>query len=159
MIALHISDCETVELVDLAAKEFKTTKTGAINRAVREALERCGQSTTVERPQPALGSEAALEARLRSDARGYVRLREQVSGKKSGTRLYVMLANHGPVGAATQLIMSSPSDGLRFLAEQNRLELAAERAALDPAYQHLFPPAVLARAQEHLDWATKIIQR
>jgi hypothetical protein len=157
-MAIHISDPETIALVERLAETLGSNKTAAINRGMREALERRDQSTAVEMPKPR-GAKADLHARLRRETVEYVRVREQVSGKKSGSRIYRMLSLHGPVETLRRLIMGGPSEGLRFLAERDRLDLAAENAAIDPAYESLIPANVRERALENLDYAREIIQR
>jgi hypothetical protein len=135
------------------------TKTAAIKLGVREALEKRSQPTIVETPKPRGGVKAELHARLHRETVEYVRLREQVTGKRSGSRVYGMLNRHGPIETLRRLIMGGPSEGLRFLAERDRLELAAENAALDPAYESLIPADARERALENLDYAREIIQR
>jgi hypothetical protein len=159
MMAIHISDPETVALVERLAEALGSNKTAAINRGMREALERRGHSTAVEMPKPRGGAKADLHARLRRETVEYVRLREQVSGKKSGSRIYRMLSLHGPVETVRRLVMGGPSEGLRFLAEQDRLDLAAENAAIDPTYEGLIPAEVREQAWENLDYVRKIVQR
>ncbi|MFZ1104923.1 MAG: type II toxin-antitoxin system VapB family antitoxin [Hyphomicrobiaceae bacterium] len=159
MPAIHISDVETIELVERLAETLGCTKTAAINRGMREALESRSQSTTVEMPKPRGGLKAQLHARLHHETVKYVRLREEISGKKSGSRVYGMLNRHGPVETVRRLVMGGPSEGLRFLAEHDRLELAAENAAIDPAYESLIQEDVRQRALQNLDYAREIIQR
>jgi hypothetical protein len=159
MMAIHISDPETIALVERLAETLGSNKTAAINRGMREALESRCQSTTVEGPKLRGGLKAELDARLRRETKDYVRLREAVSGSKSGSRIYVMLNRHGPVETVKRLMMGGPSEGLRFLAEHDRIDLAVENFVLDPAYENLFPAEVKVRAQENLDYARTIVQR
>jgi hypothetical protein len=157
-VAIHISDPETIKLVERLAETLGSNKTAAINCGMREALERRGQSTTVEMAKARGGIKADLLARLRRETVEYVRLKEQMSGKKSGSRVYRMLSLHGPVETLRRLIMSGPTEGLRFLAEHDRLDLAAETAASDPAYESLIPAAVRERALVNLKYARELIQ-
>jgi hypothetical protein len=159
MLPIHISDPETVVLVERLAQTLGSNKTAAIKLGMREALESRGRPTSVEMPKPRGGLKAELHARLHRETVEYVRLREQVSGKKSGSRVYVMLNRHGPVETLRRLIMGGPSEGLRFLAEQDRLDLAAENTALDPAYESLIPGDLRERALENLAYAREIIRR
>jgi len=156
MMAIHISDPDTVVLVERLADTLKCNKTAAVARATREALERLGAPTIVERPKPRGGIKAELDARLRRETKEYVRLREAAIGKRSGTRIYAMLNRRGPVETVKRLIMGGPSEGLRFLAEQDHLELAAEHSVLDPAYDDLFTDDVKERARQNLAYAQEI---
>jgi len=159
MMAIQIADAETIALVERLAKALGSNKTAAVKLGMREALESRGQPTTIEIPKVQGGLQAQLLARVRRDTVDYVRLLEKASGKKSGTRIYGMLKRHGVVETLRRLIVGGPTQGLRFLAEQDQLQLAAECAALDPAYESLIPADVRKRAQENLDYARQIIQR
>ena len=159
MTAIHIADLETIALVEMLAETLGSNKTAAIRLATSEALERRGQSITVEMPQYQGGLTDTLMARLRRETVEYVRLREQATSRKSGSRIYGMLRRHGPVDTLRRLIMAGPTEGLRFLIEQDRLDLAAENAAIDPAYESLIPADVRERARENLDYARQIAQR
>ena len=119
-----------------------------------EALERRGQPTTVELLKPR-GVKAEIEARFRREMREYVKLREKVTHKKSGTRIYLMLSkDRNPIKTITRLIMKGPTEGLQFLAENHRLDLAAENIVID--YKDLFPADVVERAQANLAWGHEI---
>jgi len=67
--------------------------------------------------------------------------------KGGGSRIYKMLKNHGPVEAIRRVV-SKRSDGLKFLAENEALEIATETAALDPQFESIVPEdiRILARA-------------
>ena len=78
--------------------------------------------------------------------------------KKGGSRVYGMLKRHGPVETLRRLIAGGPSAGLQFLAENDRLDLAADTAAIDPAYESLIPEDLRERANENLAYA-EIIRR
>ena len=84
-MAIHISDPETVALIERLATVLRCSKTEAAAHGARKALEEQGQSTEVEPPE-VHGAMANLEARFRQETRDYVRLRAKVSGKRSGTR-------------------------------------------------------------------------
>jgi hypothetical protein len=159
MMALYVSDNETVELVERLAKALGFDKTATIKHATRNVLESMGLPTDIEKPKPRGGPRAELQARLHREAVAYVRLKAQVTGKKSGSRMFVMLSKHGPVETLRRLIVGGPSEGLRFLAEQNRLELAAERTALEAVYQDLIPDDIRERARENLAYAEAIRRR
>jgi hypothetical protein len=153
----HISECGCRLAEALAREELSSikNKTAAINLAVREALERREISTEIEMPEPAGSLEDQLKARLHREAVEYVRLRTQVTGKRSGTYAYRDLKWYGPVKTLERYVMLGSSEGLRFLAEQDRLDLAAENAAIDPAYESLIPAEVRKKAQENLDEARR----
>jgi hypothetical protein len=153
--AILISDPETVVLVERLAETLGSNKTAAVNCGVHEALERRGQPTAVELPKPRGGVKAEIEARLRRETREYVKLREKVTGKKSGTRIYRTLSDdRDPIKTITRLIMKGPTEGLQFLVETRRLDLAAENIVID--YKDLFPADVIERAQANLTWAREI---
>ena len=152
--AIYISDPEAVADVDRLAKLLGLDKTATIRTLAREKLAILGQPFTDEKPKPRDGDLADLEERCRRDTRDYLRLRREKTGKKGGTRVYLMLKRHGPVEAYVRLVMNGPGEGLRFLAEQNRLDLSAEQAVLD--YPKLFPAEVRKRAEENIAWALEI---
>lgn len=155
MMAIHIADPDTVALVERLATTLKCSKTAAVTHSVRKALEERGQPTDVAPPK-VRGLLANLEARLRRETRDYVRLRAEVSGKRSGTRIYTMLARHGIVKTIERLAVDGPSDGLRFLAEHDRLDLATENIVLDETYSHLFSDEVRVRAKANLEFARSL---
>lgn len=60
----------------------------------------------------------------------YARLIAALENKQPGSRVYQMKAVHG----AMETQFNRPTDGLLKLAGLDRLDLAAERLALDPRY-------------------------
>src|SRR5262249_34533277 len=150
MNAIHISDPETIALIERLAETLGTNKTVAINRGVREALHKRGRSVELEHPKLRGGPKAELDARLRREMKKYERLREEKPGKRSGSRIYWMLNRHGPVETVKRLMTGGPSEGLRFLAERKRIDLAVENCVLDTAFEALFPEEVKERARENL---------
>jgi hypothetical protein len=155
--AILIANPETVARIKrLTHVLHMVNKTAAVDVAVTEALRRRNQPTSVETPNPRGSREGEFEAQVRKHARKYVRLREEVHCRKSGTRIYTMLARHGPVETAIRTVMSGPSDGLRFCAEHGRLDLAIESDVV--AFADLFPEKVVKRARDNLKWARDIFQ-
>jgi hypothetical protein len=153
MMAIYISDNDTIELVERLAQALGESKTMAIKEATSKLLEIKGLPVTVDVPKPRGGPKADLEARLHRETTEYVRLMQQVTRKKGGSRVYGMLKRHGPVETLRRLIVGGPSQGLQFLAENDRLDLAAETAATDPIYESLIPEELRERAKENLAYA------
>ncbi len=146
-MAIHIADPETTALVRRLAGARSISQTMAIRDAVIAALKALGLSTDIEQQKGPRGLKARLAERLRRETKDYVRLRETVLGQKSGSRMYSMLRRHDPVEVLRRLMASGPSDGLKFLAEHDRLEIATETAALDPEFQSIIPADVRAGAR------------
>jgi hypothetical protein len=80
----------------------------------------------------------------------YIRLRAAATGKPSGSRVYQMLVRN-PVGTLNRLT-GEPTEGLRFLRQENRLDLAAESIALKADYVSIISRETKARARKNLDW-------
>ncbi len=159
-MAIHIADPETTALVRRLAGARSISQTMAIRDAVIAALKALGLSTDIEQQKGPRGLKARLAERLRRETKDYVRLRETVLGQKSGSRMYSMLRRHDPVEVLRRLMASGPSDGLKFLAEHDRLEIATETAALDPEFQSIIPADVRAGARANLAFArTMVAQR
>ena len=60
-----------------------------------------------------------------------------------------MIARYGSVGALARLV-DGPTDGLAFLNSINRLDLAAEKIALDPRYESVISDDMRSRARANL---------
>jgi hypothetical protein len=60
-----------------------------------------------------------------------------------------MLARHGAVGTLERLV-ERPTDGLEFLKSVDRLDLSAEKIALNPRYKSILTEDILARARANL---------
>jgi len=94
--------------------------------------------------------ERELEKVIRSSRLEYTRLLAKQRGTKSvGSRVYQMIARHGAVGTLSRLV-DRPTEGLVFLKNIDRLDLAAETIALDPRYESLIGEDIRTRAQANL---------
>jgi hypothetical protein len=69
--------------------------------------------------------------------------------KSGGSRVYQMLANHGPVETLRRLV-TRPTDGLEFLDRNDAIDLAAELLALDPEFKRIIPEDIRIRARANL---------
>ncbi|MFZ0729852.1 MAG: hypothetical protein WAM51_07000, partial [Methylovirgula sp.] len=69
--------------------------------------------------------------------------------KGVGSRVYQMLRRYGAVGTLERLV-ARPTQGLEFLKSINRLDLSAERIALDPRFRSILTEDILWRARENL---------
>ena len=68
------------------------------------------------------------------------------------SRFVQMIADHGGLGAARQLLHASTvSEGFTKLWEAKRLDLTVEKHVLDPRFAPLFTDAELRIAQRRLD--------
>jgi hypothetical protein len=86
---------------------------------------------------------------MRSDTLKYTRLRNRVLGTRSGgSRVYQMLGL-GPVEALRRLVLR-PTDGLKFLLDNDALDLSAEMLALDPEFESVIPEDIRIRARANL---------
>jgi hypothetical protein len=155
MTALHIADSETEELVRQLAKGLSTREgqtvrlTEAIKQAVRNELDRC--EIEVAEAKPLGGLRAELEKEMRAFVLEYARLRAKANGKKGvGSRVWGMLRAHGSIETLRRLV-SSPTSGLKFLAEIGRTEFAVEHIALNPKYRSIIPKDIRDMAQLNLD--------
>jgi len=152
MTAIHIADTETEAVTKRLAEVLNTTVTLAVRDAVTKMLKDVAGE---EPPQPKGGWKATFLARLYKEAQDYVQLRREKLGHRTGSAMFRMIARwrDNPVELARRLVMHGPTEGLRFLAKQERLELAAEQAIIDFA-EHM-PKDVVAAARANLDWAAK----
>jgi hypothetical protein len=152
-MGIHITDKQTVDRVRLLAKVLSKNITETVNLAVSHELARNGVSEPTATTAPKrtrAGLEADLEAIIRSTTLDYTRLVAREHGKKGvGSRIYQMLGRHGPLGTLERLVVR-PTEGLRFLAEKNRLDLAAETIALDPRFERIVSDDVRERARTNL---------
>lgn len=157
MAPIHISDRETDRLVRILAEKRSLSVTEAVRLAVSNELLKDGvaaQSETTREPASAGLDHAALERRLEAILRDatlvYARLLARRRGVKGvGSRVYQMLRRHGAVGALERLV-ARPTEGLEFLKSIDRLDLSAEKIALDPRFRTILSEDVLQRARQNL---------
>jgi len=151
---ITISSPKTEALVRRYAKLRKLSMTAAIDELVSNALVAAGESIEVPVSSKARSLKAQLADAIRAAERDYVRLREAVFGKRSGSRLYGMLSRHDVIDMLRRLIVPGPTDGLRFLAEQNRhRDLAVEAIVVDSKFASIVPEDIKAAARRNLAWA------
>lgn len=157
MFPIHISDRETDGLVRRLAARRSLGLTEAIKLAVSNELlkdEVEVMPTTPKEPQGGGTDKASLvrdlEAVIRSTTLEYTRLVAKQRGTKGiGSRVYQMLARHGAVETVRRLV-ERPTDGLEFLKSVDRLDLSAEKIALNPRYKSILTEKILARACANL---------
>lgn len=158
MPPIHISDPETDKLVRLLAEKRDLGVTEAVKLAVSNELLKDGilasgrQMPTESQfgPTGEASLEAKLEAILRDTTLIYARLLSQRQGVKGvGSRVYQMLRRHGAVGTLERLV-ARPTEGLEFLKSINRLDLSAEKIALDPRFRSILSEDILRRARDNL---------
>ena len=155
MPPIHISDPETDKLVRELAKNRSLGVTEAVKLAVTNELLKDGIAAI---PAPAEGLQATdkrslerqLEALLRDATLVYARLLARQRGVRGvGSRVYQMLKRYGPVGTLERLV-ARPTEGLEFLKSIDRLDLSAERIALDPRFRVLLSENIVWRARDNL---------
>jgi hypothetical protein len=154
MPPIHISDPETDKLVRELAKNRSLGVTEAVKLAVTNELMKDGISSM---PAPAdlqgtdkRSLERQLEALLRDATLVYARLLARRRGVKGvGSRVYQMLKRYGPVGTLERLV-ARPTEGLEFLKSIDRLDLSAEKIALDPRFRILLSEDIVWRARDNL---------
>jgi hypothetical protein len=151
--AIHISDPETDALVRQLAESRSVGLTEAIKVAVKNELARDGITaprTTSRMTDSAILLEE-LEAIIRSTTLDYTRLRAKKMGTKGvGSRVYQMLHRHGPVETLRRLVQR-PTEGLKFLKDADRIDLAAETIALDWRFKTIIDEDILSRARANLE--------
>ncbi|MER8370941.1 hypothetical protein [Mesorhizobium sp. M1378] len=87
----------------------------------------------------------------------YKRLREEVLKHRSSVGFVPkMIRQHGIVESLERMAVKG-IDGLRFLIDQDRLDLAVERWIADPRFSHLFRPEVVKKAKLALREAPLLI--
>lgn len=155
MPPIHISDPETDKLVRALAKNRSIGVTEAVKLAVSNELLKDGVAAPpAEEPRAGRTDRASLEAKLevilRDTTLVYARLLAGRRGVKGvGSRVYQMLRRYGAVGTLERLV-ARPTQGLEFLKSINRLDLSAERIALDPRFRSILTEDILWRARENL---------
>jgi hypothetical protein len=63
--------------------------------------------------------------------------------------VYQMLRRHGAVGTLERLV-TRPTEGLEFLKSIDRLDLSAEKIALDPRFRSILSEDIRRRARDNL---------
>jgi hypothetical protein len=155
MPPIHISDPETDKLVRTLAKNRSLGVTEAVKLAVTNELLKDGVSATPNEPQGGgtdkVSLERKLEAILRDSTLVYSRLLARRRGVKGvGSRVYQMLRRYGAVGTLERLV-ARPTEGLEFLKSIDRLDLSAEKIALDPRFRILLSENIIWRARDNLN--------
>ena len=163
LAALHISDPDTDALVRQLAEVQGVGLTEAVRIAVTSELARQGIAPVTgrgSRSDAAMGDqdgaadpeelERLLDEELRKATLAYTRLLAKQRGtKRAGSRVYQMLARHGPVGTLNRLVRRT-TETLVFLRDMGRLDLAAETIALDPRFERIVGKDLRARASASL---------
>jgi hypothetical protein len=156
MPPIHISDPETDKLVRVLAEKRSLSVTEAVKLAVGNELMKDGISAPAPADEPQVGGtdkvslERKLEAMLRDTTLVYARLLSRRRGVKGvGSRVYQMLRRHGAVGTLERLV-ARPTEGLEFLKSIDRLDLSAEKIALDPRFRILLSEDIVWRARNNL---------
>jgi hypothetical protein len=157
MAPIHISDPETDRLIRVLATHRSMSLTEAIKLAVENQLRSDGQDITKAPDHSAEKSNLEgveklfreLDAEVRSTTLDYTRLRAKAEGKRPGTRIYKMLAEHGLI-ETLGLLVKKPTDGLRLLIKHKRPELSAEAIVLKSKYAPIMPADVRSRAAANL---------
>ena len=155
MPPLHINDLSTINLVERLVAETGQSRTAvvlaALDHYADEKFPHLKQAPDHSEP---LATEAAqlveLEHALRTITLHYQRLRAQHQNKRSvGSRVYKMIADNGVVGTLEKLI-ERPTEGLEFLAREEKLNLAAETIVLDKRFSLVISDKMRAKAARNL---------
>jgi hypothetical protein len=155
MPPIHISDPETDKLVRILAEKRSVGVTEAVKLAVTNELLKDGitvapAAADESRVYDRASLEAKLEAILRDATLVYARLLARRRGVKGvGSRVYQMLRRYGAVGTLERLV-ARPTEGLEFLKSINRLDLSAEKIALDPRFRTILTESIRSRARDNL---------
>jgi hypothetical protein len=155
MPPIHISDPETDKLVRELAKNRSIGVTEAVKLAVSNELLKDRVSpmpASADEPQGTdrVSLERKLEAILRDATLAYSRLLARRRGVKGvGSRVYQMLRRYGAVGTLERLV-TRPTEGLEFLKSIDRLDLSAEKIALDPRFRGILSENIIWRARDNL---------
>jgi hypothetical protein len=155
MPPLHINDQNTISLVERIVAETGQTRTAvvlaALDHYADEKFPHLRKAPDHSEPlstKPA--QEAELERVLRATTLEYQRLRAQHENKRSvGSRVYKMIADNGVVGTLEKLI-ERPTEGLEFLAREEKLDLAAETIVLDKRFSLVISDKMRAKAARNL---------
>lgn len=150
---VYIADPETSDLVARLAQERGLNKTEAVRLAVMNELMNAGIDVEAEKlPQNAKDHALVerLDAELRRVTGNYVKLRERITSKPSGSRIYQMLARHGAVEVVRRMV-EKRTDALSFVMEHGYPELAFESVALNPEFGSIIDEKTKRIARENLD--------
>jgi len=156
MTPIHISDPETDQLIRLLAATRSVSLTEAIKVAVSHELQRegvkimPGKKNVIHQLSGIKILELELDSVIRATTLEYTRILAKKRGTLGvGSRVYQMLARYGAVGTLERLV-DRPTTGLEFLNSVDRLDLSAERIALDPKFAPLISDELRARAHANL---------
>jgi len=153
--ALHINDQNTISLVERLVAETGQTRTAvvlaALDHYAEEKFPHLKQAPAHSEPLATReAQEAELERVLRAVTLDYQRLRAQHQNKRSvGSRVYKMIADNGVVGTLEKLI-ERPTEGLEFLAREEKLHLAAETIVLDKRFSLVISDEMRSKASRNL---------
>jgi hypothetical protein len=155
MPPLHINDQNTISLVERLVAETGQTRTAvvlaALDHYADEKFPHLKQAPDHSEPLATKAAQLAeLERVLRATTLDYQRLRARHENKRSvGSRVYKMIADNGVVGTLAKLI-ERPTEGLEFLAAEERLDLAAETIVLDMRFSLVISDAMRAKAARNV---------
>jgi hypothetical protein len=155
-MVIHIADRDTDILVRRLADAHSASVTETVKAAVIKQLEAEGLPTHTEDPPTDAdmatdeGLIEALHRRIYKETQEYVRLQEKVSCKKSNSRVFGMLKRHKVIETLRRLFAKGRTDGLVFLHDHDRLDLAAENTALDKVFERVIPEDIRASARANL---------
>ena len=158
MPALHINDPATVDLAERLADHAGVSRTQLVLDALQlyrdEKYPDLPQvSDPVATPDTKRSQLELLDNELRRMTLEYQRLQAKEQGKRSvGSRVYKMIADNGVVGTLEKLI-ERPTDGLIFLIENDREDLAAEKLVLDPRFKLVITDRLREKAERNLRMA------
>ncbi|HWK68599.1 MAG TPA: hypothetical protein VNS34_27050 [Rhizobiaceae bacterium] len=155
-MAIHIANPITDAKIRRLSEALSLGLVETVELAVDEALAR--RNIDIAPPEPTgPGSEDELEAIIRRDLVAYKRLREEKLGQRSSTGYMPRMIRERGIVDALQQMAAKGTDGLRFLIDNDRLDLAVERWIADERFSHLFQPEIVAKAKQVLREAQLII--
>lgn len=152
---LHINDLSAIDLVERLVEETGQTRTALVLAALDHYTDakfpHLKQGPAHSEPEASEACQLAeLETVLRVITLRYQRLRAQHQHKRSvGSRVYKMIADNGVVGTLEKLI-ERPTEGLEFLAREEKLEFAAETIVLDKRFSLVISDEMRSKAARNL---------
>ncbi|PSO25198.1 hypothetical protein [Bradyrhizobium sp. MOS002] len=155
MPALHINDPAAVDLAERLAHHAGVSRTQLLLDALQLYRDEkypdlpMAESATAS-PETKQAQLKLLDSELRRITLEYQRLQAKVQGKPSvGSRVYKMIADNGVIGTLEKLV-ERKTDGLEFLIENNRLNLAAENLVLDDRFKLVVSDEMREKAERNL---------
>jgi len=157
MPPLHINDQTVIGLVDRLVEATGQTRTAlvlaALDHFVADKFPQLKQEPAPAEPATEAELHAELERSLRATTLDYQRLKARQANKRMvGSRIYKMIADNGVIGTLAKLV-ERPTEGLEFLMEIGRLDLAAEELVLNQRFRRIIPDDLRNKAERNIRMA------